>query len=158
VIKKRIVHGSIAVAAVLAPVVGFSALAASPAGAAPKGISCSKLSGTANTSTGVVKTKLKTCTGNTGGSGKSNGTITETSGQVKWHNGKQTTATQTATAGSGCPSGSTTEVLSGNVTSDSTGSTTVGAAVSATICATPTSNPDVINLSLLSGTKFVFAA
>ncbi len=158
VIKKRIVHGSIAVAAVLAPVAGFTAIAAGPASAAAKGITCSKLSGKANTSTGAVTTKLSGCTGNTGGSGTSKGTITETSGTVKWANGKATTATQSAASGSGCPAGQVTEVLSGNVTKDSTKSTTVGAAVSATVCAKSTSNPDVVKLSLLSGTKFIFAA
>jgi hypothetical protein len=159
VIKHRIVGGLIAASAVLVPVAGFTALAAAPAGAAPKGISCSKLSGKANTTTGSENIKLSTCTGNTGGSGTEKGTITETSGTVKWVNGKSTTGTVATASGSGCASGDITETISGNVTADSTGSTTVGAAVSATVCAKPSAtNPAVYKLSLLSGTKFVYAA
>ena len=159
-IKKQIIGGFIAASAVLVPVAGFTALAAAPAGAAPHGISCSKLSGTANTTTGAEKIKVSTCTGNTGGSGKQKGTITSTSGTVKWANGKSTSGTESATAGSGCSgSGTLTELISGNVTADNTGSTSVGAALSATICATPeAANPAVYKLSLLSGTKFKYAA
>jgi hypothetical protein len=158
--KHRIILGAIAGSAVLVPIVGVTALTAAPAGAAPTGINCSKLTGTANTTTGVVKTKLSTCTGNTGGSGKSTGTTTETSGTVKWINGKSTTATESATAGSGCTgTGAVTEVISGSVTADTTGSTTIGAALSATVCAVPeATNPAILKLSLLPHTKFAFAA
>jgi hypothetical protein len=160
VIKKRIIGGFIAASAVLVPVAGLTALAAAPAGAVPHGISCSKLSGTANTTTGAEKIKLSTCTGNTGGSGKQKGTITATSGVVKWVNGKSTTGTESATSGSGCTgTGTITEVISGSVTADTTGSTSVGATLSATVCAVPeTTNPAVYKLSLLPGTKFKYAA
>jgi hypothetical protein len=130
----------------------------SPAGAAPKGISCSKLSGSANTTTGAEKIKLSGCNGNTGGSGTQKGTVTATSGTVKWHNGKSTTGTQSAVAGSGCVTGDLTEVISGNVTAETTGSTSVGAAVSATICAAPGTTTGTYKLSLLPGTKFTYAA
>jgi hypothetical protein len=160
VIKKQIVRGSIAAAAVLVPVAGFTAIAAGPAAAVAKGITCSKLSGSANTSTGAVKTKLSGCNGNTGGSGKTKGTTSDTSETIKWVNGKSTTGTETATAGSGCTQpGAVTEVISGNVTADNTKSTTVGAPLSATVCAVPSAtNPSVLKLSLLSGTKFVIGA
>ncbi len=159
-IKHRIVGGFLAASAVLVPVAGFTALAAAPASAAPHGIKCSKLSGSANTSTGAEKIKLTGCTGNTGGTGKEKGTVTSTSGTVKWANGKSTTGTESTTASSGCPqSGALTELISGSVTADTTGSTTVGAAISATVCAVPSAtNPAVYKLSLLAGTKFTYAA
>jgi hypothetical protein len=158
VIKKRIVCGSIAIAAALVPVAGLTAIAAAPAGAAVNGIKCSALSGKANTSTGADNIKVSTCTGKTGGSGTSKGAITDTSATIKWANGKQTVITESYASGSGCPTGQTTELISGNVTSDNTGSTTTGAAVSATVCVKTTSNPDVVKFSLLKGTKFVIAA
>ncbi len=159
-IKKRIIGGFIAASAVLVPVAGFTALAAAPAGAVPHGISCGKLSGTANTTTGAEKIKVSTCNGNTGGSGKEKGTITSTSGTVKWANGKSTTGTESATSGSGCTgTGAVTEVITGKVTKDNTGSTSVGAKFSATVCGNPeAANPAVYKLSLKPGTKFKYAA
>ncbi len=42
---------------------------------------------------------------------------------------------------------------------DTTGSTSVGAAISGTVCAVPSAtNPAVYKLSLLPGTKFSYAA
>ena len=159
-VKNRMVRGSIAVAAALVPLAGVSALAASPAGAVPKGITCTKLSGSANTSTGVDKTKVTGCNGNTGASGKSKGMITDTTITDKWANGKATTYTMSATAGSGCTQpNALTEVESGTVTADNTKSTTIGAAVSATVCVVPSAtNPAVFKISLLPGTKFIIAA
>jgi hypothetical protein len=177
VIKKRIVRGAIALTAVLVPVAGFTAVIAGPVAAVtPKGIvytklsiTCTKLSGSSNTSNGVTNTKLSGCTGNTGGSGKSksNGTRMApfrsdqpTSVTYKWSNGKTTSFTVSYSAGSGCTQpGAMTVVESGSVTADTTKSTSVGAAVTATVCAYPSpTNPDVIKLSLLTGTKFVFGA
>lgn len=101
VVKNRLVRGSIAAAAAVVPLAGVSALAASPAGAAAKGITCTKLSGSANTSTGADKTKVTGCNGNTGASGKSKGMITDTTVTIKWANGKSTSFTQSATGGVG---------------------------------------------------------
>ncbi len=160
-IKKRIIGGFIAASAVLVPVAGFTALAAAPAGAVPHGIACGKLSGTANTTTGAEKIKVSTCNGNTGGSGKQTGTITSTSGTVKWANEKVDDRERgPATSGSGCTgSGAVTEVITGKVTKDNTGSTSVGAKFSATVCGNPeTTNPAVYKLSLKPGTKFKDAA
>ncbi len=160
-VKNRMVRGAVVLAAAVVPLAGVTALAASPAGAKPpKGITCSKLSGSANTSTGADKTKDTVCTGTTGASGKSKGMVTDTTVTVKWANGKSTTFTQTATASSGCTQpNSLTEVESGSVTADTTGSTTIGAAVSGTVCVVPSAtNPDVFKISLLPGTKFIIAA
>jgi hypothetical protein len=159
VIKNRIARGTLAAAAVLAPVAGFTALAASPAGAVAKGITCSKLSGSANTTTGATKITLSGCNGNTGGKGTSKGLVSDTSTTTKWVNGKSTTYSVSATAGSGCASGDLTEVESGVVSADTTKSTTVGATVSATVCVAPSAtNPAAFKLTLLPGTKYVIAA
>ena len=153
-IKQRIVRGTIAAVAVLVPVAGLTALATGPAGAAkPKGITCSKLTGKVN-SAGTAKINLSTCTGNTGGKGKSSGSASSSSGTIKWANGKSTTSTESYSAGTGCPAGDVAEQISGNVTADNTGSTTVGAPVSATVCY----NSSTGKLSLAPGTKFVIAA
>ncbi len=118
------------------------------------GITCSKLSGSENSSTGVATIKLKTCTGNTGASGKSTGPASSSSSTVKWQNGKTTSFTESYATGSGCPSGDTAdEVVSGSVTADTTGSTAVGAAVSAEICESP-----ALTFSLAPGTQFVMDA
>ena len=159
-VKNRMVRGSIAVAAALVPLGGVTALAASPAGAVPHGITCSVLKGSYNTSTGAIKTKVSTCTGNTGGSGKSSGNASDTTITEKWTNGKATTSTVSATAGSGCTqAGAITEVESGTVTADNTGSTTIGAAVSATVCVYPNPNkPGFDKITLLKGTQLKIAA
>ncbi len=160
-VKNRLVRGSLVLAAAAVPLAGMTALAASPAGASkPKGITCTKLSGSANTNTGADKTKVTGCTGNTGASGKSKGMVTDTTVTDKWANGKSTSYTQSATGGSGCTqAGALTEVESGTVTADNTGSTTVGAAVSATVCVVPSATqPGVYKISLLPGTKFIIAA
>jgi hypothetical protein len=152
--KNRIMLGAIVGSAALVPLAGMTALASSPAGAAkPKGITCSTLSGKVNSS-GVAKINLSGCTGNTGGSGKSKGSATASSGTIKWKNGKSTTSSEAYTSGSGCPGSDVTEVISGNVTADSTGSTAVGAALSGTVCY----NTATSKLSLKPGTKFKFAA
>ena len=152
--KNRILLGAVVGSAALVPLAGVTALASSPAGAAKaKGIACSTLSGKVNSS-GTAKINVSGCTGNTGGSGKSKGSATASSGTVKWKNGKSTTSSEVYASGSGCPGSDVTEVISGNVTKDSTGSTSVGAALSGTICY----NPSTSKLSLLAGTKFKFAA
>ncbi len=153
-LKNRIMIGAIAGSAALVPLAGMTALTAGPAGAAkPKGISCSALTGKVN-SAGTAKLNLKTCTGNTGGSGKSSGSAISTSGTVKWANGKSTSLTESYSAGTGCPSGDLAEQITGAVTADTTKSTAVGAAVSGTVCY----NSSTGKLSLAPGTKFTFAA
>ncbi len=104
--KNRIMLGVIAGSAALVPVVGVSALTASPAGAVKTGITCSKATGSVNAS-GTAKINLKTCTGNTGGSGKTSGTATSTSGTITWANAKKTTLSETTTAGTKCTPGAT---------------------------------------------------
>jgi hypothetical protein len=160
VLKNKMVRGSVAAVAALAiPVLGVSALGVNPAAAAkPHGIQCSVLKGSANTSTGATKITLSTCTGNTGTKGTAKGQITDTSSTIKWANGKSTNDSESLAAGTGCPGSDTTEVESGVVNTDTTGSTTVGAAVTATVCIATTSNPDVVKISLLKGTKFIIAA
>jgi len=154
VLKKRIMLAAVAGSASLVPVAGLVALTSGPAAAAkaPKGIKCSTLSGKVN-SAGTAKINLSSCTGNTGGSGKSKGSATSSSGTVKWANGKSTTSTENYTAGTGCPSSDIAEQISGNVTADTTKSTAVGAALSATVCY----NSSTGKLSLAPGTKFVIA-
>ncbi len=153
-LKNRIMIGAIAGSAALVPLAGMTALASSPAGAAkPKGITCTALSGKVS-STGTAKIKVTGCNGNTGGSGKSKGSATASSGTITWANGKSTTSTESYASGSGCPGSDVTEVISGNVTADNTKSTSVGAALSATVCY----NSSTSKLSLLPGTKFTFAA
>ena len=153
-LKNRIMLGALAGSAALVPVAGMTALSSGPAGAAKaKGITCSTLSGKVS-STGTAKINLSGCNGKTGGSGKSKGSATASSGTIKWKNGKSTTSSESYSGGSGCPGSDITEVVSGNVTADNTGSTSVGAALSATICY----NSATSKLSLLPGTKFKFAA
>jgi hypothetical protein len=155
----RLVRGAMVGSAVLIPLAGVTALATNPAAAskAPKGIKCTKLAGKADTSTGAVKVTLSGCTGNTGTKGTAKGTTTDTSSTVKWANAKQTNYSITVSSGTGCPGSDLTEVESGAVNTDTTGSTGTGALVSATVCVATTSNPDVVKLSLLKGTEFIFA-
>jgi hypothetical protein len=161
VFKNRIMLGVIAGSAALVPLAGMTALATGPAGAAtPKGITCSAASGKVNTTTGVAKINLKTCTGNTGGSGKTTGSATSTSGTITWANAKKTTASETTTTGTACKASATLvadEVISGAVTADNTKSTAVGAPVSGEFCANSTAT-GAIKITLAPGTKFTIAA
>jgi hypothetical protein len=152
---KRIILGMVGGSAVLIPLAGMTVLTAGPVAAkTPKGITCTKLSGSVNLTTGVDKTNLSGCSGKTGGSGKSKGSVSSTSSTLKWVNGKSTTFTETVAGGSGCASGDIAEQISGDVTADSTGSTSDGATVSATICFNTSSG----KTSLAPGTNFVFAS
>jgi hypothetical protein len=167
--RKGIIRGSIAATAVLAPVAGFTALAAGPAAAAPSGITCTKLSGTANLTANTSSTKLSKCTGNTGTKGSSKGTAAPpTSVTFKWANAKTTTIgnIQLAT-GTLCPAtkvfGTQTlplaadETESGTVSADTTGSTTVGAASDAEVCVYGPDSSGNLHLVLAPKTKFVIA-
>ena len=161
-LKNRIARIVGAGAVMILPLAGATALAAGPATASngATGITCSKVVGTINLTANTEVIKFKNCTGNTGTlhKGKSTGPVTPipTSGTIKWSNGLHTTFSQSTTAGSGCPSPDLTEVLSGTVTADQTGSTAVGAAVSATLCYNPTAGVTP-NLTNESGTSFVIA-
>ena len=141
-LKNRIMVGAAVAAAAIVPIAGVSALAASPAGAAVKpGIDCASVTGSANATTMVAKLSFKSCTPSTktGGSGKSTGSATSTSGTITWTNGKKTSFSEATSTGTLCASGNVAdEVITGNVTSDNTKATTVGAAVSGEICATVT--------------------
>ena len=156
-LKNRMMLGAaVAATAVVVPLAGMTALAASPAGAAaaPKGIKCSAASGSVNTTTFSAKIKLTKCTGNTGASGKTKGVQGATSGTVKWANAKKTVFSEVVNPGTLCPAGGLAdEVITGNVTSDTTGSTSVTAAVSGEICVS-----NSLTISLAPGTKFTFAA
>jgi hypothetical protein len=176
VIEKRIVRGAVAMSAVLIPLAGMTAVAVNPAAAAASGIHCTKLSGTANTSSGVTNTKLSSCNGKTGGSGTSKTKLSTsrmapfhsdqpTSATFKWKNGKSTTIGSIVTApGTDCAATDSAgfalvadESESGSVTADNTGSTGVGAATSAEVCAYGTANPDVLKLSNPPAVPFVIA-
>ena len=108
-VKNLIIRGSIAAAVAMIPAAGVIALTAGTAGAAhpdKTGITCSKVSGTANINTNMSTLKLKTCTGNTGTSGKSKGTASSstTTSVIKWKNVKGTTVGNIQlTTGTLCP-------------------------------------------------------
>jgi hypothetical protein len=154
VLKNRIMVGAVAVSAALVPLAGMTALTAGPAGAAkPKGITCTKATGKVNETTFSAKINLADCSGTTGGAGKTTGTEGATSGTVKWANAKSTTFSTVEGTGTLCPSGDIAdETINGNVTADSTGSTGIGAAVSAEICVS-----SALKVSLAPGTNFVIA-
>ncbi len=155
-LKNRIALVAVAGSAALVPVAGIAALTAAPAGAAkaPTGITCTKLAGKVNTTTDVAKITLSGCNGKTGGTGKSTSSASATSNTTTWANGKKTTVTESYASGSGCAAGDVTEDITGSVTADNTKSTTVGAAITATVCFNGTTD----KLSLLPGTKYVIAA
>jgi hypothetical protein len=133
------------------------------------GITCSKLKGTANTTTNISKIKLSKCTGNTLTKGSSTGTAAPpTSELLKWANGKTTTigsATNPIVLGGGtlCPGTNPTtglslvadETESGNVSQDNTKSTTLNAASSAEVCVYGPDASGNLELNLAPGTKFV---
>jgi hypothetical protein len=167
VVKNRIVLAAVAGSAALIPLAGVAVLGVGPAGAAATGISCAKVGGNANVPANSSKITLKTCNGNTGTKGTIKGTAAVGStGTVKWANGKSTsftesTATGTKCAATGGPIGGALvadEVLSGSVTADTTGSTTVGAAVTAEVCVYPTATTGVYAIKGAPHTPWVFAA
>jgi hypothetical protein len=125
-------------------------LAKQPAGAAnPKGITCSKMKGLVDATAATYSTKLKDCTGNTGGKSKLfSGTLSEATAEVKWANGTKTIiGIESRSKSNGCASGDVTEAIAGFVMSDTTHSTRSDAGVNATICYDPSTNA----LSLLPG-------
>ena len=145
--------------AVLIALTGVTMLGVSPAEAKVTGITCTKLSGSTNTTLGTDKTKLTGCSGNTGGVGNTKGLITDATSRVKWVNGKSTKFSVSYSSGSGCTqTGALTQVELGFVLADTTGSTTVGAEVSATVCVVPSpTSAGVYKISLLPGTKFIIS-
>lgn len=159
VLKNRIALVAVAGSAALVPLAGISALTTGVAAAkTPKGISCSTLKGKVVIGATITeKVTLSNCTGTTGGSGKSKATVSSTgpnTTEVKWTNGKTTTASESAASGSfACPSGDDAEAVTGSVTQDNTKSTAVGAAVAGDVCY----NPNTSKLSLSPGTKFTYA-
>jgi hypothetical protein len=164
------VRGSVAAVAGLAiPLVGLTAVAVSPASAAPSGITCSKLKGTANLTANTSSIKLSKCTGNTGTKGSSKGTAAPpTSQTIKWANLKSTTIGNiTLGTGSLCPAtkvfGTATlslvadETESGTISADNTKSTAVGAAANSEVCVYGPDANGNLQIVLAPGTKFVIA-
>jgi hypothetical protein len=160
VLKNRIMIGVIAGSAALVPLAGMAATSG-PAGAAkPKGIICTKTTGKVNSTSGVAKIKESGCSGNTGGAGQSKGSATSTSATEKWVNGKTTAFSESASpTGTKCtdPNTAEDEIITGNVTSDTTGSTKAGAAISGEICVI--SNPTTGALTIVGapGVNFTIA-
>jgi hypothetical protein len=133
-----------------AALIGSAALVtvgtAGPASAAT-GIKCKTLTG--NIATTVT---LTGCNGNTGKSSKPiTSTSLATGGTITWANSKTTTVTLKVKEGdsSTCPAGSTREDAKGTVTADTTGSTSVGHKVKASVCLNNVSGA----LTLVPGTK-----
>ncbi len=139
-LKNKILVGVIAGSAVLIPMAGVAATSG-PAGAKATGIKCTGTTGKVNSTSGVAKITESGCSGNTGGGGSSKGSATSTSATLKWNNGKNTVISESASpTGTKCAATTSKgslaedEVLTGSVTSDTTGSTKVGAAISGEIC------------------------
>jgi hypothetical protein len=158
VLKNRIMIGAAAAAAAIVPIAGVSALAASPAGAAPKGITCTTVSGTANATSMKAKLSFSGCTPtkNTGGSGTSSGKAGATKGTITWKNKKTTAFSETLGTGTNCAAGNLAdELVTGTVTSDTSKATAKGAAVNGEICANAVGSKIV--LSNAPGVPFTFA-
>ena len=155
-LKNRIMIGAAALTAAAVPFAGM-ALNATPAGAkAPKGITCSKGTGSGKVAKLSATIDLSSCTGTTGGKGTTTGKEGATTGTIKWGNGKSTSLTETQGTGTNCPStAADDELITGTVTADTTKSTTVGAAVSAEFCVNVKGSK--FTLALAPGTKFVIA-
>jgi hypothetical protein len=126
----------------------------SPAGATVTGIKCGKLTGNAATTATASK-----CTGNTGGASQpiSSSTLASGSGTITWVNGKTTGIKFTTSSNESdpsetqtCPATSSEIEIKGKVTSDTTGSTAVGAGFKAEVCLDSAGN-----ISLEPGTKAV---
>ncbi len=158
-LKNRIMIGAATAAAVIVPIAGVSTLAASPAGAAkPHGIICTAGTGKVNASTFSAKITLSACSGTTGGKGTTTGTEGDTSGTINWTNGKSTTFSEAQSAGTKCPTTDLAdELITGNVTADTTKSTAVGAAVNGEFCVTENMTTGKIKLTLAKGTSFTIA-
>ena len=160
-LKNRIMLGATALTAVAVPFAGM-ALTAGPAGAAkaPKGIKCTGGTGSGKVAKLSATINLTGCTPTTktGGTGTTKGTEGAPTGTVNWKNGKSTTFTENMGTGTNCPStDADDELITGNVTADTTKSTTVGAAVSAEFCVTLNSAGTKFKLTMAPGTKFVIA-
>jgi hypothetical protein len=138
VLKNRFMIGAAAATAAVVPFAGM-ALTGGPAGAsaaAKTGITCTKVTGTVISGTTTAKLKLTGCNGNTGGKGKTKGSQGATSGKITWGNAKTTSFSEATSTGTNCAAGNLAdELITGNVTADTTGSTATGAAVTAEICA-----------------------
>jgi hypothetical protein len=159
VLKNRIMIGAAALTAAAVPFAGM-ALTAGPAGAAKaKGITCTGGTGSGKVAKLSATIKFTGCSGNTGGTGSTTGTEGATSGSVKWGNAKTTGFTESTGTGTNCPSTSADdELITGNVTSDTTKSTTIGAAVSGEFCVTLNGTGTKFKLKLAPGTKFTIGA
>lgn len=142
------------------PVLGTMAFAGA-ASAAAGGVSCTGLSGKVNTSTDAAKVKLSGCsdTKNTGGSGKTEGSESSSTGKITW-NGTGTTTlgsvTDTPVSDSTCPSGDIEEEETGTVTGgtgEAAKSIKKGWTQQAYVCFDPSGD----TLSLAPGTTYQIA-
>jgi hypothetical protein len=99
---------------------------------------------------------LKRCgVGNTGGASQPmQATSLATGGTINWINGKTTTVKLTVVEGDSttCPAGNTRYDAKGKVTADTTGSTSVGAKVKASVCVNNTTG----DIALVPDTRAVF--
>jgi hypothetical protein len=159
VLKNKILIGIIAGSAALIPLAGIAATS-SPAGAKATGITCTTTTGKVNSTSGVAKITESGCSGNTGGSGTTKGSATSTSSTVKWHNGTNTVLDETATPdGTKCTNPNTIEdeVITGTVSSDTTGSTKPGAAITGEICALENTTTGKVTIVGAPGVDFKIA-
>ncbi len=161
-VTDRMVRGVIAGSAVLIPFGGVMAMAAMPAAAAhpDAGITCIKWSGTSTPTSFTIY--HSGCTGHTGGKGRSfQSPPSARPLPTKWVNGKSTSyVVSNIYFGSRCTPSSTLlndEVISGNVTADTTGSTKYGAAVNYEECIYSTSTPNTYKFTEAPGTEFVIS-
>jgi hypothetical protein len=140
---------AIAVAFVGLPLVGTTVVTSASAQATTTHITCKVVTGTVDLSTGVIKENYSKCSGNTGKKGKSTTTTSATTATIKWANTDTTKVSVEAAEGSfTCASGDIAEAISGKVLTDTTGSATVGGAVSESVCYDPTTGTP----SLAAGT------
>jgi hypothetical protein len=131
----------------LAAVPGLS----TPASASTPMIVCSQAKGNLG---GDIT--FKRCTGNTGGSSRTqlSSTVLGGSATISWVSGKVTgtTVSQTVVGQGSCPVGNEEYVISGIVEVDTTGSAQVGGIVKGKLCVTTSTG----NFKVLAGTTYKF--
>jgi hypothetical protein len=154
------VRGLIAGSAVLIPLGGVVAMNANPAAATypDAGITCVKWTGTSLPASFSIN--LSGCSGRTGGMGRAfQSQPSHRPLPIRWANGKSTSyVIPNITFGSRCAPSSKLlddEVIGGNVTADTTGSTKFGGAVNYEECIYKTSTPNKFRFTEAPGTNFV---
>ena len=150
---RRMITAAVALAALATPASLFMVGGSTVAGATPKSLVCTGLSGSSSGTVTISKCAVPTADKATYASASAKATTLITGGSIKWtSSGKTTIFKIKVKSSTGCAGGALTEIATGSVTGGTaaTAVTSVGQPVSLKVCVQTTGTKAI---SLYPGTK-----